>query len=135
MACPYEKTDKILSYNKTFLSTLGTYSLVYMHYNSDTLPSIVFQATSLHEKFRFRFFPTLRLQFSTNSSSSMENTLKTANQKFHCHCYTSELKYYTAYSPHSQICTLWLCLFTESLWQPLCITLSHTCVGMQCHTQ
>lgn len=43
-----------------------------------TVPSIVFQATSLHEKLRFKFFPTLRLQFSTNSSSSIENTLNTA---------------------------------------------------------
>ena len=85
---------------------MGIYSLVHTYYTSDTVPSIVFQATSLHEKFRFKFFPTLRLQFSTNSSSSMENTLNTAKQKFHCHCTIEELKYYTAYSPHSQVCTL-----------------------------
>ena len=85
---------------------MGTYSPVYAYYTSDTVPSIVFQATSLHEKFRFKFFPTLRLQFSTNSSSSMANTLNTAKQKCHCHCYTEELIYDTAYPPQSQVCIL-----------------------------
>lgn len=41
------------------------------------LPSWELHATSLQEKFKFKFFPTLRLTISTNSSSSMENTLKT----------------------------------------------------------
>lgn len=45
------------------------------------LPSLRFQATSLQEKFRFRFFPTRRLQASSNLSSSNVNILKTDNTK------------------------------------------------------
>lgn len=45
-----------------------------IQYNS---PSIVLQATSMDEKFKFKFFPTLKLQTSEKSFSPIENTLNT----------------------------------------------------------
>lgn len=38
---------------------------------------MLLQATSIEEKFRLRFFPTLKLHTSENCSSPIENTLKT----------------------------------------------------------
>lgn len=39
-----------------------------------------FQATSLQEKFKFKFFPTRKLQASSNLSSNNVNILKTVIQ-------------------------------------------------------
>lgn len=44
------------------------------------LPSIVLQATSIDEKFKFKFFPTLKLHTSENSFSPIEKTLKTVDR-------------------------------------------------------
>lgn len=62
-------------YIKCLLIGVCDYIFTYFY-----LPSIVLQATSIDEKFKFKFFPTLKLHTSENSFSPIEKTLKTVDK-------------------------------------------------------